>query len=251
MRKLNKEATIRAVSLMSAILGIVFLLFISANIAISFHNSILHIKELEIRLQQTQETQKQLLENLRVVQQEQEQLKLIEQERTEAEQKRARSVSNIQSRGFNRYTDISANKDLSIEDMDKIIDTWDNHIKGGTRFKGHGAAFIEASKVSGLNPIIILAHAAAESSWGNSVIAIEKNNFFGINCVDSNPNAGFDMGDDIDSGIVSGAIWIKKNFYSNGYTSLQSMLDANYASDKSWAGRIVSIANASARLLEI
>ena len=37
----------------------------------------------------------------------------------------------------------------------------------------------------------------------------------------------------------------------NKFISLQSMLDANYASDKEWARQIVSIANSSARVLEM
>jgi beta-N-acetylglucosaminidase len=250
MRNLNKEAVIRSVIVLFLLQGVI-LIFAGIVFGKSIISTSSRTNNLENRLQQSEDTQKELLENMRIIRQQQEELNRINQERVEAEQRRARSISNIQSRGFNRYSDISANKYLTPEDMDKIIDAWNSHIKDGTRFKGHGAAFIEASKRSGLNPIIILAHAAEESNWGNSRIAIEKNNFFGINCVDSNPNDGYDMGDNIDEGIINGAIWISKNFYSNGYTSLQSMLDANYASNGSWAGNIVNIANVSARLLQI
>jgi len=204
---------------------------------------------LETLLQDKQIAEDILIENNRILQEEQERLRLITQELLEKDQRRTRSISNLQSRGFSRYNDISANKDLSSDDMNKIIDTWDKQVSGGTRFKGHGDAFIAASKESGLNPIIILSHAAAESQWGNSQIAREKNNFFGINCIDSNPGAGYAMGNDIDSGIISGAIWIKNNFYNNGHTTLQAMLDANYASDGQWARTIESIANSSIRIL--
>jgi len=250
MYKFRKEGVM---NLLVAILSIFLILTstIASNVIKEGEQSKTQVQILEIKLQEKQEALDIINENIKVLQQEQEVLKRMEQERQELEQKRTRSVSNLQSRGgFSRYSDISANRDLTVEDMNQIIDFWDNHVKGGTRFKGHGESFIAASKASGLNPIIILSHAASESQWGNSYIAREKNNFFGINCVDSDPGKGYVMGDDVRSGIINGSLWIKKNFYINGYTSLQSMLDANYASDSEWARTILSIANASVRVLQ-
>jgi beta-N-acetylglucosaminidase len=207
------------------------------------------ISVLESQLQERQQTDSAILDHLKGIRQEQEEIKRINQERLELEKKRTMSVSNLRAMGFDKNTDLASNTDLSTEDMNKIIDDWNRYVKNGTRFKGKGAIFVEAAKESGLNPVYILAHAAEESKWGNSYIALVKNNFFGINCVDSNPGAGYAMGDNIDEGIISGAIWIKQNYYDKGHTTLQSMLDAGYASNTGWANNITNIANTSIRVL--
>ena len=88
-----------------------------------------------------------------------------------------------------------------------------------------------------------------ESGCGTSYLARERNNFFGINAVDSNPNLAYDMGDEVDEGIISGACWIKDNFYDNGYTSLYAMSNGGYASNPKWASDIVSVYNDAIELL--
>lgn len=153
---------------------------------------------------------------------------------------------------FNSSTDLCEQVDLTSEDMNKIIDGWDSHVKNGTAFKDKGYVFIEASKITGLNPVYILAHAAWESSWGNSNIARLKNNYFGINATDANTYSNaYAMGDSVDEGIIKGAIWIKQNFYNNGCTNLEGMIyEGNYASAQGkWIRGITSIANASLAML--
>jgi beta-N-acetylglucosaminidase len=248
--RIRKEGILNIVGLALGSLLLIVFVFSAVTLTLNIKEDHNNITKLQNDIEQTKQSQKELNEKIQTVADQQVKLNQITQELLTKEEKRALSISNLQSRGFNRYTDISANRDLTPEDMDKIINTWDKHVKGGTAFKGHGAAFIAASKKSGLNPIIILAHAATESKWGNSEIAREKNNYFGINCVDSNPDAGFNMGNDLDSGIIAGAMWIKKNFYNNGYESLQAMTNGNYASDQNWANEILKIANASVRILE-
>ena len=57
------------------------------------------------------------------------------------------------------------------------------------------------------------------------------------------------MGDDVDKGIISGAKWIKSNFYDNGYKTLDQMHQAGYATDKNWSKTIQSVANTSINVL--
>ena len=59
------------------------------------------------------------------------------------------------------------------------------------------------------------------------------------------------MGDSVDDGIINGAVWIKNNYYNQGYTTLNEMVYAgNYASAKGkWVNGITSIANSSIRML--
>ena len=162
---------------------------------------------------------------------------------------RKTNVTLLKQEGYSRYTDVGAYSSISVEDMNKIIDYYAEHAVHSTAFKGHGQAFIEAANQTGLNPIYLFAHASCESDFGCSAIASDRYNFFGINAVDSNPNAAFDMGDSIDQGIIEGARWIKQNYYDNGYTTLDAMYRAGYASDPNWASQISSLANAAIGLI--
>lgn len=148
---------------------------------------------------------------------------------------------NSQSNLSNKLTYITEN------DMNRIIDYWDKYC-GGTPFKNKGSIFIEASQESGLDPVYLLAHAAWESGWGKSYIAVDKHNYYGISAYDHNPyNSAYTMGNSVESGIISGAKWIKANYYDQGCTSLQAMIDiGNYASDNiKWINGIVSIMRTS------
>lgn len=149
------------------------------------------------------------------------------------------------------YYNLKVQTHLDENDMNKIIDYWDSHIQGGTTFKGKGALFIEASRQSGLDPVYILSHAAWESKWGKSELAINKANYFGIAAYDFNPySSAYVMGTSMESGIINGAIWIKRNYYDNGYTNLNSMIQyGNYASDQNWPEGISNIMRISYDIL--
>ena len=127
-----------------------------------------------------------------------------------------------------RYS-VDQNSDLSnksvyvtTEDMNNIIRHFDPN--GTSPFQGQGNVFIEASKESGLDPIYIFAHASWESDYGRSYLARDRGNYFGINAIDANPNAAHHMGNTMYDGIVNGAVWISKNYYQEGQTSLNSMI---------------------------
>lgn len=158
------------------------------------------------------------------------------------------NVLQLKANGYNAYTDLGANSSLSVEDMNRIIDYYESKI-GETGFSGHGSAFIKAAEATGLNPIYIFAHASVESGYGTSYLARTRHNYFGINAVDSNPGAADTMGSSVDEGIMAGAQWIKKHYYSNGYTTLASMQEAGYASNPTWSSDIVSVANTAIEVL--
>lgn len=112
-------------------------------------------------------------------------------------------------------------------------------------FRNKGQAFIDAGKATGLDPRYILAHAIEESADGTSNIARTKGNYFGINAIDSNPNAAYSFGTDVSSNIMTGAKWIREHFTDKGNDSLYKMLHNNnpgpYASNPDWASNIASI----------
>ena len=176
--------------------------------------------------------------------------KQIDQKQKKVLEEHATNVSYIKNMGYNNYSDLSnVDMKLTTKDMNKIIDYWVFHMGVQSNFQGKGDIFIKASQETGLNPIYILAHAAIESAWGTSYIARTKHNYFGINCIDADPGQGFVMGDSIEEGIINGAKWIAKHYYNNGYTTLQSMKDANYATDPNWPYAISNIMDRSTNAL--
>ena len=112
-------------------------------------------------------------------------------------------------------------------DMNKIINHWDKYVSGGTSFKNKGAVFIQASKETGLDPVYILAHAAWESSWGNSSLAKNKHNYFGIAAYDHDPyNSAYVMGDTIAdlTGITSADV---QKIIEDGGGNIKNILSGN------------------------
>lgn len=243
--EIKKEKNHTKINNIILIILIIFVVITTALTVYRFSVMSSKLDQVENQLSVQQTTDQEVLDNLKDIKARQEKIEHKQQEQLVRHQI---SVNDLKQMGFTKYTNLDVDRDLTVQDMDKIIDLWSARING-TRFKGKGYVFIEASKETGLNPIYILAHAAVESNWGNSYIARTKNNYFGINCVDDNPNNGYTIGSSIDDGIIQGAKWIASNFYNKGYTSLDAMKKANYATDPRWEGNITSIANESIRLL--
>ena len=196
---------------------------------------------IQLSSQRSQEANEKVLAKLEEIRNEQ---RIIEEKQARAMQTKKEhqaTVLQLKTNGMSPYDDLGNYSNLTVEDMNRIIDYYDSLT--GTGFSGRGEVFIRASKETGLNPIYIFAHAACESSYGKSTLAVTRGNYFGINAVDSNPSAAYHMGDSLDEGIMAGARWIKRNYYDNGYTTLQSMKDAGYATSDTWVSTITSIAN--------
>ena len=244
MKQLSSNSLLK----MIAIITLILILSITVNIysIVRLNKLETNYDELKVSIEQSNEANQKVLEMLKEVRDAQKKQNEMMQL---AETKRKESISLMKSNGFNEYSDLAEYKDMSVEDMDKIIDYYDSHINGGTPFKGKGYVFVQASKETGLNPIYIFSHAVVESGFGKSYLAQTRHNYFGINAVDSNPENAYSMGDSIDSGIINGAHWIKETYYENGYTNLYSMKKAGYASDSEWYEKISEVANDSIELL--
>lgn len=142
--------------------------------------------------------------------------------------------------------DLLTNTDITVDQMNYIIDQFYNINE--TPFKDKGYIFIEASKITGFNPLYIFAHASLESGYGTSKIAREKRNYFGIGAFDYNTNNAYTMGNSMREGIINGAKWIKENYYDKGYKSLYDMVYKDehyyYSSTKGeWVDSILWIMN--------
>lgn len=114
---------------------------------------------------------------------------------------------------------------------------------------GKGSAFMEYQNTFGSNALLMFGVAANESSWGRSRIALLKNNLFGHNAYDSNPEGGA-------NGYTnsSQSIWTHAKVYvSTGYVNpadwryfgpelgdKASGMNVKYASDPYWGEKAAS-----------
>lgn len=161
------------------------------------------------------------------------------------------------------YTDKGkywSNTDLTKHDLGKTVDSltagqlneWINaNAPEGSLMYNQGEAFMEAGKVSGLDPRYLVAHAAHETGWGTSNIVKDKNNFYGIGAFDATPYSSAYGYDGAKAGIIEGSKFIAKDYYSQGQTTLSSMhrdpdgSGHNYATDPGWADKIANIMSGS------
>lgn len=251
---MNNSTNQKAISLKSlkkyVIISVVLLVSIVAFNVYIFNNiQVLDAKynekynEIHRTIKKSQEANEKVLVCLEEIRDEQKKLEQHQQQILQLKTEQKYTIMRLKSEGLSPYTDLGENCNISVEDMNAIIDYYDSMIKGGTPFKNKGEVFINASKKSGLNPVYIFAHASCESGFGTSYLARTRGNYFGINAVDANPDLAYKMGDSVEEGITAGAMWIKKNYYDNGYCTIQDMKSAGYATSDTWVSEIINIAN--------
>ena len=115
-----------------------------------------------------------------------------------------------------------------------------------------GSSLISNQNIYGVNALIMYANAALESGWGQSQIAINRNNLFGHGAVDSNPYYGANGYASVDDCVKYHA----KMFISEGYCDpkdysgryygshlgdKESGINVKYASDPYWGEKIAHI----------
>ena len=114
-----------------------------------------------------------------------------------------------------------------------------------------GAALKEAENTYGVNALLTLSVAINESGWGQSRIAKDKNNLFGMGAIDSDPYNGAYSYPSTRESVLD----FTQNFISNGYANPRDWrywgsflgnknLGANvkYASDPFWGEKAASFA---------
>ena len=177
-------------------------------------------------------------------------------EKMEADKAKTRVVSsrNVSYKKINSHTDLGIMNTITVDDMNKIIDYWDKYTDHGSPFKNKGQVFIDAAKESGLDPVYILAHAGVESAWGTSSYARKYHNYFGIGAFDADPDNCVNYSNDsLREGIIQGAKWIKRNYYSYGQKSVYSMRynngDHEYCTSNDWVKSITNIMKTSYSLI--
>lgn len=114
----------------------------------------------------------------------------------------------------------------------------------GTALAGQGAAFVNAGRQYGVNPLYLVAHAIEESAFGASEMAQTKNNLFGIAAYDSNAGAARSFPS------LAACIDYEARFVRRDYLDPQGAfyhgptlrgMNVNYATDPRWAANIAAI----------
>lgn len=147
-----------------------------------------------------------------------------------------------------KWMDLMNRCDITESDMDYLIEYFTREYPDSL-LKNQGWAFIEASKITGYDPIFLLALTAQEAGWNVSDLHRSKNNAYSIRMYDNDVNMGYRMGNSYADGIINGAIWLKRYYYDEGAYCIKSMVDKHYATDPNWAPAIVWIMDEAYRLL--
>ena len=141
-----------------------------------------------------------------------------------------RSKTNLTSDDLNKAFKAISNSDISV-------------------IKDAGAIFIEAQDKYGINALLLYAMAAHESAWGTSYYARTRNNLFGWNAIDGDPNqaASFSTVQDcvFDHAGYNLRLYLDitdPRFFGSSLGNKGSGLNVKYASDPYWGMKISSIA---------
>ena len=148
------------------------------------------------------------------------------------------SSSTVKNLNLTADMDLRTRSNISAEEADKML--------AGTNLKGLGSAFVKAEQMYDVNALYMIGLACLESAYGTSTYAKERNNLFGWNAVDSNPNKASSFKSKEDA-ILLVAKSLQKNYlrkggaYYAGYSA--RAIDVHYCTDKAHADKIVSIVN--------
>lgn len=116
-------------------------------------------------------------------------------------------------------------------------------LKDESLMYGTGSYFMQMQQIYGINPMLLIAIGANESSWGRSYISIVKNNLFGMAAYDSSTSSARAYDCTLDSVLdvartLTGSYFNAKsesNFYNGALLgNKESGVNVRYASDAYW-----------------
>lgn len=138
------------------------------------------------------------------------------------------------------------------DDMKLLVDRYCK-LYPDSAFKDCEGAFVEASNLTGLDPLFLFSLAGIESGWGTSKLHIAQGNPYSMGMYGDGEHVGYDVADSFYNGIIEGACYIYEHYYLVGQTSLYSMNhhgDHSYcAGDSSWEAQIETEMNYCRKLL--
>lgn len=147
-----------------------------------------------------------------------------------------REIEIIKNYIVNNETNLKIKSNVSIEEYQKMLE--------GTGLYDIAESLYNAEQVFSINGLYLMGLACLESSYGNSSFAKNRNNIFGWNAVDSNPNKAsyFDSKSECVMFVaekINNNYLNEKGCYFEGYTAKD--IDKNYCTDKQHANKIIKI----------
>lgn len=159
------------------------------------------------------------------------------------------SDSDFKNKSFTYYNyyqflPLRSKTNISADIFNSYISKYDNSVMRGT-----GQTFIDAQNKYGINALLLFAMAAHESANGTSGYATKRNNLFGWNAIDADPNQATSFSSvavcvNQQAGVnLRGFVDITDGrFFSSSLGNKGSGLNVKYASDPYWGMEIASIA---------
>lgn len=133
-------------------------------------------------------------------------------------------------------SDLRVASNVTPEEIDLMLE--------GTKLHGLGSAFVEAEQKYGVNALYMMGLACLESGFGNSAFAQKRNNLYGWNAVDSNPNNASSFSSKKEATLYV-ASKLQSNYLTEGGAYFEGYspraVDVHYCTDKAHADKIVSI----------
>lgn len=125
------------------------------------------------------------------------------------------------------------------------------HVRPQSPLRNLGHVFIEAQELYGVNALYLFAKAIHESDFAMSKIAVEKNNLFGLNATDSDPEGNADTFESMEGCIMHAARFLSTTYFSFGTWRYNGVvlgnkskgLNVRYASDPYWGQKIAGHMN--------
>ena len=186
--------------------------------------------EEELRYQQyLKELEQQIQRDLRLIE---------EKKQEESRQAQEKERKEKMVRTYCTSSDVSQPSLVTAEELNIAIE--------GTGLQGLGQYFYEAEQAYGVNSVFLLSIAILESGWGNSTLAQTKNNLFGYQAYDNDPNKAMYFSSKAEAIDTVGS-HLAKNYlrsdgkYYNGATP--AGVNVMYCSGGEWASKVVSIMN--------
>lgn len=148
---------------------------------------------------------------------------------------------------YYQYLSFRAKTHFSADDLNRYV-TDTKGINTNSKLKNTGADFISAQNTYGANAGLMFGIGINESAWGLSNFALQRNNLFGHNAVDSNPNNATYYNsvlecinthayDYISKGYLDGMDW---RYRGPHLGDKQSGINVKYASDAYWGEKAAS-----------
>lgn len=145
---------------------------------------------------------------------------------------------------YYQFLPLRSKTNISADIFNSYISKYDNSVMRGT-----GQTFIDAQNKYGINALLLFAMAAHESANGTSGYATKRNNLFGWNAIDADPNQATSFSSvavcvNQQAGVnLRGFVDITDGrFFSSSLGNKGSGLNVKYASDPYWGMEIASIA---------